>query len=475
MKRNLILLLGLVSWFPTLRFCLAASTDPAVLRSYPLTNDTEYVRVSKALFDRVEIRSVTITNSDTRQFTLTPEFTTVFLLTTEEVARMNQALTNALHAYRTVQGRHFQALDSEIVFEKALGELPYPTGTFRFSLKPFPEAAAMIRETLRSNVLDILGSQRANYFWQHGEMFLNGEMNTTNHARIAGWTHHFSVLTRKPGPLVDLTVTYSGGSHGRPYGKSLDAYAPEPLKPVLTRWREWLANNPDTFAWTATASEHPVVELPPGYSPAAWDDASEHVDLPKAVVRTMKVPGLTDEENISPEAIAVLALTTNEVTAITRLYHEMKGRLEQMERGHLIRPDPTKPGFTLRAFPEQAAALKEEWLAGLGKLVGGTRAEILDGFIRTRESPFWQMARHGLDKFARRMPGESDHRWFDRGQFEVRIDFETVPGPIGLEIRRIQYESDRPEKGTMGGPRLPIPGRFRHLLTPDMLKTLRVL
>ncbi|MCI0536007.1 MAG: hypothetical protein L0Z50_12345, partial [Verrucomicrobiales bacterium] len=59
--------------------------------------------------------------------------------------------------------------------------------------------------------------------------------------------------------------------------------------------------------------------------------------------------------------------------------------------------------------------------------------------------------------------------WFDRGVFEMQIDVQTVLGANGREIREIRYKSNRPEGGSIGGPRLNIPDRFRHLLTPEML------
>jgi hypothetical protein len=244
------------------------------------------------------------------RFVLTPEFVAAFLLTPDEVERMSTALTNALHDYRTLQGKHFEPLDDDATFEKARSEVPYASGSLRFSLQSFEAAAAAIRQKLKSEVLETLGPERTKLFWLQGLM-LDGEMNTTNHAIFAGQTHSFHLLTRDPGPLVDVTVTYKGGSHGRPYGEALDQYAPDKLKPILKRWREWLAERPrGSFAWTAPASEQTVIDST-SRKPPKWSDVSEYIDLPKAVVRALKVPGLTDEEEISPEAIALLGLTTN--------------------------------------------------------------------------------------------------------------------------------------------------------------------
>jgi hypothetical protein len=435
------------------------------LRSYPWAESSQDVRLGKDLIERISIWPVTITNFNTMQFVLTPEFVGACLLTPDEVARMGAALTNALHEYRTVQSRHFEAIDDEATFEKARKELPYARETFRFSIKPFEAEARGIREKLKSEVLATLGAQRAELFWE-GAMLLDGEMNTTNHARFVGQTHYFSVLTRVPGPLVDITVRYSGGSHGRPWGEALDPYAPGKLKPILKRWREWIAEQPPgSFAWTAPVSQQTVIQIPPGRKLAKWNDASEYVDLPKAVFRALKVPGLTDHEEISPEAIALLGLATNDVYAVNQLYGQMKLRFEQLEHGNLVKPNPKKTSFILRAFPEKAAGLKREWLTNLTELIGAGRADLLDQFIRTPLSL-------PLGDFERRrhmMEMDAGPRWFDRGQFEMRIEVEKKIGANGREALTIRYESDRPESGDIGGSLQNLPDRFRHLLTPDML------
>jgi hypothetical protein len=169
-------------------------------------------------------------------------------------------------------------------------------------------------------VHSILGAQRADLFWLQAGTYLNGEMKATNHARVRVPTHEFRLLTRATGPLVDFAVTYPPGSWGRPYAAALDPYAPEKLKPVLKRWREWIAGQPQgSSAWSAPASEETGIKIPPGLKLGSWEDASDYVDLPKAVAKALDVPGLTEDEELSPEAIALLALTTNEVRAVIEL------------------------------------------------------------------------------------------------------------------------------------------------------------
>ena len=280
---------------------LADESTLGAATSYPWSENSEYVQVGKDLLERISIRSVTITNGNTVQFVLAPEFVHACLLTSEEIERMNAALTNALHEYRTVQ----------------LGR---------------------------------------------------------------------------------------------------------------------------------------------------WNDASEYVDLPKPVVMALKVPGLTDDETLSPEAIALLGLATNEVHAVNEIYQQMKLRTEAVERGNLVKPDPEKTRFILRAFPEQAALLKREWLTNLTERIGAGRAELLDQVIRTS---LWPPVRRDHKAFDWDLRTWAGPRWFDRGLFDLRIEVENVKLPNALDGLQIRYESDSPESGDLGGP--DIPARFRHLLTPDML------
>jgi hypothetical protein len=165
-------------------------------------------------------------------------------------------------------------------------------------------------------------------------MYLDGEMNTTNHARVRVAAHQFRLLTKDPGPLVDLTVTYGPGSGGRRYGEALDPYAPDKLKPILKRWREWIAGQPQgSFAWTGPASELTVINIHPGLRLGRWNDASEHVDLPKPAVKALEVPGLTDDEELSPEAIALLGLATNDVHAVNVAFLAVSVKLFHMGSG----------------------------------------------------------------------------------------------------------------------------------------------
>jgi hypothetical protein len=184
----------------------------------------------------------------------------------------------------------------------------------------------------------------------------------------------------------------------------------------------------------------------------------------------MKVPGLTEDEQISPEAAAVLGLSTNDIRSVNQLYLQAKLRLEQLERGNFVRPNPKKTSYILRAFPEEASALRRGWLTSLTELIGADRAGLLDQFIRIPLPLTDVRTREDIERHIRRT--QAGPRWFDRGLFEMRIDVQRVVGASGREGLTIRYQSDRPEGGEVGGSLSDLPERFRHLLTSDMLDEL---
>ena len=449
-------------------FLFSATGEESLIHSYPWSETSESVRVGKELLERIPFRSVVVTNFNSMQFVLRPEFVATMLLTVEEVERVQAALTFALHEFRTLRGHHFEAVTGNSEFDTGLTEKPYASGTFTFRLNPFELEAAAIRERLKKDILRLLGPQRARFFWLEGEAYLDGEMNTTKQARFASETHCFSLMTNDPGPLVDIKILGTSGSSGRPYGEELDQYAPEKLKPILKGWRDWIATKPrGSFQWVAPRSEDGVLDPSAYAGRSRWDDASEYVDLPKPVAGALGVPGLTDMEELSPELIALLGLTPKDVLAVMQFYHKMKGQVEDLERANLVRHDPTKTSFVIRPFPDQVGSLKREWLTTIKGLLGSGRGELLDRLVHTPRAISLGRLRHlGKPDF---LLTDTGPRWFDRGIFEIRIDIETVIGPAGREIRRFSYESDSPESGSTGGARVRIPERFRHVLTPEML------
>lgn len=433
------------------------------------TEHSGHVRLRKDVLERIMVLPVEITNFKTMQFVLTSAFNSALCLTQGQIERVTSAVNQALHEYRTIQGRQFEPIDDAAAFHQALNETPFPRGVFRFRLKPFQSEAASIREKLASEVMQALGPQRARLFWLQGEDFLNSEMPATNHARFVSDVHEFRLSTNDPGPLVDITVRSSGGHHGRPYGEALDPYAPEQLKPILKRWRNWIEEHPrGSHAWNAPARA-PLTRRPANYRNAAtWDDAAAYVELPQDVVLALNLQGLTEEEDLSPDAVALLGLTTNEVKAVTETYQRSKEQMEQLERANLVRPDPKRTRYILRRFPENAAALRREWRMSLENLLGPNRGRMLDQLVCRPEMPSKPL--QGKPPGVRPPWMRTGARWFERGDAQIEFEIETVVRPDGREARKFRYQSDRGENGTFESPQLSIPARFKHLFTPEILE-----
>ena len=469
----------------------APSADTALKANdaafYPWSESSDYVRVPKRFLEQIEIRAITMTNSETRAYVLTDEFVQTFRLTRSEVERMTASLAEALHEYRTVEGKHLLPTDRVANAELLQRTAPPPRERLSFDLVPFPDEARAIRQKLKENVLKTLGAERSKIFFSQSELSL-GEMSTyfrTSTTFTYQLTDH---AKRGLGLLVDLYKSYTGGAHGITYTAHLDQYAPEALKPVLTQWRKTIA---DRTAKSAAVGETPraiqsnervwpnnqkapkAEAASSSASSSLWDDKSPFVDLRKTLIKSLQVPGLTPDGGISPEAMTLFGLKAEEEKAVHALYDEMKVRFEQLERTHFTRTQPAKNSFVIRAFPEQSATLRQEWMEKLKDLVGRSRGELLDHSIRTAPSPFQLMRRSDRPMFDRVFLS-SGPDWLHRGAAEVHLDVSTTnPGRDGQPTYRIEYrtQGEGGARGSFGGRPDQFPERWRHLLTPDVLGT----
>jgi hypothetical protein len=475
---------------------------------YPWVEDSKYARVTKTLLRELSIPSVTITNHETIQFVLTDEFINAFKLMPSEIDQVSRALTNALHEYRTVEGKHFEPTDQPANFGAPGGRGgPAPGEKFNFRLIPFPEEAAAIRQRLEAAVLSSLGEERSSFFWENGLPFLNSELNTfTNDTprppgATSTTTYSFVLPTLNPGRVdwYRATVTEhrggrGGGSSGRTYGEPLDRYAPESLKPILAQWRKTAAKDtlksespkaqaltpaPVKESETAISNPENQTASPKANSQSAsgpqsaprWDNDVSFVDLPKSSIASLKVPGLTMDEDLSPEATALFGLSADDQKAVRDLYNNMKARFQKLERAHFERTEPNKNSFVLKAFPEKSAALKSEWVEKLKELVGPTRGELLDQSIRTRLTGFHLMKRNNRGE--RMGPDmrffENGPTWLHRGTAKTTLNVTTGVDRNGRPTLSIDHETEGGGRGSGGARGGQVPERWRHLLTPDML------
>ena len=476
-------------------------------QTYPWSEDSEYVRVTKSILSELAIPSVTITNHEAMQFILTDEFIKTFKLTPSEVQQVSRGISDALHQYRTVEGKHFEPADEPAKIGRGRQPWAEADERFNFRLVPFPEEAAAIRKRLEQVVASSLGEERSKFFWENGSL-LDSEINTFTKSTplppgtTSTTTYTFVLPTSNPGRVDRYRTTYTehrggrgGGSDGRTYGEALDQYAPETLKPVLARWRKSAANgtpkseSPSAVqalpsaqvkesvatkvdAVNSTGSLKGEISISALQTASRWDDTVPFCDFPKSLIKSLQVSGLTPDEELSPEAAALFGLTEGDQKTVSDLYSEMKTRFEKLERAHFERTQPGRNSFVLKAFPEESAALKREWAEKLKRLVGQTRGEMLDQSIRTGITPFHLMKRDAKAEAMRRDSRrlfDSGPTWLHRGTAETRLDVTTGVDGNGRPTLSIDYHTEGGGRGSGGVPGGQVPERWRHLLTPDML------
>jgi hypothetical protein len=462
---------------------------------FPWSDTSPYVRVPKSFLHEINIWSVTISNYETMEFVVTEEFVNLCAVTPSERTKLTAAVANARHEYYLAKAKHWAPSEDKASlggWESTVLE------RFDFKQDPIPEVRAAIYQALQQQVLAILGEERAGFFWDFGGMLDSentgfGREFEAPPGQKSSTTFSFLLRSAEQGLEIDLFMeTVTGGpgrgggqsSSGGPYVQVFDQYAPESMKPVLARWRKAIADAKTSQTQTGTSAQRPLAHaegnravpptndrpaLPrsPGDSATAakWENGSPFVDVPKGAIKLFRISGLNVDQEVSDEAVILFGLTASERQGIDELFKKMKARFEQLERSHFERTNTAANSFVIRAFPDQAKALQEEWTRKLGGIVGIPRAALLDETIRT---PSAFRFRRGVPMFdgMRRADGPD---WLHRGMAETQLDVSMNTGPNGQPaIQRIQWTTQGGERGSAGG--ATIPERWRHLLTPDMLK-----
>ena len=500
--------LNLPSLFARLLLALAATvsaplvlTAPAgeattALEYYPWAESAPSARVPKDLLSRIRIPfGVTITNIDMTQLVLTDQLILILQMSREEVRQTTRFLAESLHEYRLEQGRHLERVDAPPALNLPgnIGGRGRPSGIeeIHFQLKPFPGEALAIRQRLDSKIATLLGDERAALFRQFSAVIdseMRGRENPAPRGAIVAittTTHTFMLQPVGTGFQVYRMVSETrqpgagggggGSSSGRPYGPSLDQYAPEAMKPILEQWRKRIAEAPPSPPpGVAAGASTSMQEGNSEWEVGTWENGAPYLHLPKTMLGTLRIPGLGLDGGISTEAVSVLGLTPDERTSARSLYTAMRERFEKIEQAHFDRVGLSGSSFVIRPFPEESAALQREWLQKLGELIGGTRAVVLDQYVRIPVSLATLAAGGRLGGAGGMSPASIAQRgpeWLTRGTNEVRIDVTTQNRPDGTPSHSIQYqELPRGGRGTMGSPVGQVPERWRHLLTPEMMK-----
>jgi hypothetical protein len=470
--------------------------------AYRWSETSAFVRVPKSFLGEVNLFSVTITNFETMDYVLTEDFIQTFALTGAEVDRLTEAITAGVQEWRVEKAKHListhDPVDTSGTHKKILEK-------FTFLVEPAIEQKSLVLNKLKEQVLQILGQERSEWFWQYGGMLDSndvqgfGPKSPPPDGMTTKTYYTFALQEGEDGPEISLynTEVSSGLGHNGagmsagPYPATFDRYAPDAMKPVLARWRKDVAEH---AAQTTDAkingkesgkpSEVHALRSKTASSPGedassaqnrTWQDGSPYLDVPKKLIKSLQIAGLTVDDEVSPDAQALFGLTDSQANAVTTLYAEMRRRFEQIEVSHLERTKATEYHFVLRAFPDQAKALQTEWLQQLGQTVGTNRAELLDVTMRTPIRPDFRKQIQNPDTF-RRMR-EKGPSWLTRGMVETEIDLTVDKGADGQPvIKRLEYRSggEGGERGSIGIAQgahgmKGMPERWRHLITPDML------
>jgi hypothetical protein len=396
-----------------------------------------------------------------------------------------------------------------------------------FQLKPFPKEAAAIRWELQNQISATLGNQRAGFFWDHSFMILQGVMDIFTReepavlgARALALTsvtqsrnapaeqnlqdaplaqpgtqvfHTFYLRGAVPFPRVDRDVAQwtklgaggGGGSGGGPYSEELDPYVPEVFKPTLARWRQAIREGTVPGAIGLKAPPRPATSAEdlatreamgepvspplgdPVFTHAHWDELSGFVELSKARLAELQIQTFTLEGELAPGAAQLYGLSPDEQRSVTVLFREMDARMKKLELAHFERLGFTGKTLILRAFPEKKAELEQEWLRRLGKLVGPSRARILD---QSMKRPPPMELRRGHDMELAMQLQTAGPCWLRRGTNSIEFNIEGNPG--GHWDVRYRSNGADGESGNFSGKwgHEP-PQQFRHLLAPEVLES----
>jgi RNA polymerase sigma factor (sigma-70 family) len=448
----------------------------------------DIIRIPKELLRRIPGHSLDITNSETREFVLDDQYGRILGLTAAETERLVTTINGALREYRFEQGRNLIPVEEKVVDplnDSSVGIVVVES--MAFELHPFPKEAQRIRAKLETEIRKILGQERAGYFLQSSER-MEGEMNTFQKegaptglvAKSSPDIFLFRLTDRKPVPLVDVHRINNHGGYGYDYGAPLDSYAPESLKSVLARWREWISQHPspsptnETDAAVSEGAIRPILATTESSWTAGsilrervlWDAGSPFVEIPKEVIQLLGIAGLAADEQLSPETVELCEMTSLEVDAVQSLYAGMRSRLIGIEQQHFKRDAKDRNRFVMEPFPEDIASLHREWRAKLVELLGEGRGGLVDQLIRT---PTRNM------RVLSQMRDDPPVDWLRPDSAGIEIEILTKPVQDGVAGKSVEYHSRSPEgtRGTFGPLRAGrIPKRWQHLLTSEILNSL---
>ena len=148
------------------------------------------------------------------------------------------------------------------------------------------------------------------------------------------------------------------------------------LRPILRDWRKNLPREldyrklpPDPRSLAEAFGFLDEIDSMAGPFLAEWDDPPfgetrghlglDFVDVPKSLIYPIEFPGVTTEGKLTPEAIALFALSSSQQKTVETHFAEKQKRLAPRESEEAKQP------------------IREDWMAKLQQLLGVNRGEWL--------------------------------------------------------------------------------------------------
>lgn len=228
---------------------------------------------------------------------------------------------------------------------------------------------------------------------------------------------------------------------------------------------------------------------------ADWGTDNSFIDIPKKILKSLRVPGLSFESELAGnrgreieltgltadahatlDAAVFLGMTASERATVRDAYFELNHRFEQLQQARLTRTnDPVaqaaqQPGekitFVIPPMPDEQVALKQEWDQILEQSLGPSRASIFSTYSTNASSGLPRsigVSNSLISALASRPLAD----WLKVATNETRITAVFTPAqPNGDRVTRPRtnfYYSTGTGSGS--GPQ----NRWPNLLTPEVL------
>lgn len=469
----LTLAFGLIANFAT-RSAAQDELKPGELTPYPWVEESDTVRVPKALLPHLEFHALDrFTNTQIPWSYLSRSFIQLYRVTENEAGKVNAAIRKCERETRFEEGSHLRALSNRA----SLGGYRSPEGLAvleqrQFELEPLGETRQSITQRRDGEIVRILGKERSDALQDHiwsplprGSKVIESTMTITfRRIDIGGFQS------------VDRVIVYPDGGNfgGGPFFEEEDEFVVDHFRPVLKQWRTAILE----FNRPNQSSNSKISQLPlraPGLPTIAaqdpphsveqatrWDDAATFVDIPKASLHEVGLPMLRRNE-LSTEAMVVFGLSVQESNVVTDLFRKAKAQFESVERSQVFLIQGEDRHFVLHPFPQMAGEIRKEWLSRLKILVGNRRGELINECLRDQQVSFALWFMRPPDQRGE-FPLPIWPTWLKRGTREIQFIVGSAPpdaakGPLKFQGIAEDGTISNADRGDIGE----VPDSMRHL------------